>query len=108
MDQPPEAWAAALATLPGMGPARLLALLRRWPPCEAWERVVDRSWLREPEVVCAVRHDPKTLAAAWVATASGIDVAALWQRYVDAGIGVAALGSPAYPAPLAHDIEPPA
>ena len=44
----------------------------------------------------------------WSTAAADVDVAALWQRYVDAGVGVAALGSRAYPAPLADDIEPPA
>jgi DNA processing protein len=107
MNLPPEAWAAALAALPAMGPARHLALLRRWPPRAAWEHVVDQAWLRDADVVGAARCDTRTLAATWSAAAQGVDVAALWQRYVDAGIGVAALGSPAYPAPLAGDIEPP-
>jgi DNA processing protein len=108
MDLPPEAWAAALAMLPGMGPARHLALLRRWPACEAWAHVLDRSWQRDADVVRAARHQRATLAAAWSEAASDIDVARLWERYLDAGIGVAALGSSAYPAPLADDIEPPA
>jgi DNA processing protein len=108
MDLPPEAWAAALAALPAMGPARQLALLRRWPPCDAWLHVVDQTWLRYRDVVAAARHDATTLAAKWSAAAAEIEVGALWQRYVDEGIGVAALGSAAYPAPLANDIEPPA
>ena len=36
---PPEAWAAALACLPAMGPARLRAVLAAWGPEEAWARV---------------------------------------------------------------------
>ena len=43
----------------------------------------------------------------WSAAATRIDVASVWQRHVDAGVGVAALGSAAYPAPLVDDIEPP-
>jgi DNA processing protein len=108
MDLPPEAWSAALAALPAMGPARNLALLRRWPASEAWAHVLDRSWLLDPAVVAAAGHDAAHLAATWSTVAADVDVAALWQRYVDAGVGVAALGSPAYPAPLADDIEPPA
>lgn len=107
MPLPPEAWAAALAALPGMGPARLLALLRRWPPVEAWERILTRGWLDDVALVEAARPDARSLAATWRAAASTTAVEAVWERYVDAGVGVAALGSPAYPAPLRDDVEPP-
>lgn len=106
-DLPPEAWAASLAGLPGMGPARLLALLHRWSPAEAWEQVTRRSWMRNRALATAARPDPEALAAAWSAAAARIDVGSVWQRHVETGIGVAALGSAAYPAPLAVDIEPP-
>ncbi len=108
MRLPPEAWAAALAALPGMGPARNLALLRHWSPPDAWRCVLDRSWLGERDVVSAARSEPAALAELWARAACEIDVEVLWQRHVDAGVGVAALGSPAYPSPLANDIEPPA
>ena len=108
MELPPEAWAAALATLPGMGPARQLALLRRWEPDAAWAHVLERTWLRDREVARVAPPEAVALAEAWSTTAGAVDVAALWQKYLDAGVGVAALGSPAYPAPLADDIEPPA
>lgn len=104
---PPEAWGAALAGLPKMGPVRLLALLRRWSPEQAWERVCRGDWLRDRAVVAAAGLDPKGVAAKWSEAAAGVDVAAVWQCHVDWGVGVAALGSPAYPAPLADDIEPP-
>ena len=35
---PVEAYGAALAALPGMGPVRLAALLARWPADEVWDR----------------------------------------------------------------------
>ena len=38
---PPEAYAVALASLPGMGPARLLDALGHLPPAAAWRRVLD-------------------------------------------------------------------
>ncbi|MEY2405035.1 MAG: processing protein [Acidimicrobiaceae bacterium] len=106
-DLPPEAWATALAGLPRMGPARLLALLRRWTPADAWNQVLRRGWLRHREVALAARPEPETIATLWSQAAARLDVAATWKRHVDAGIGVAALGSAAYPAPLAADIEPP-
>jgi len=77
---PPEAWAVALSTLPSMGSARLVDLLRRWSPREAWERLGSPS----------------------------IDVAAIWQQHLDARVGVAAFGSSTYPEALAVDLDPPA
>jgi DNA processing protein len=91
-----------------MGPARQLALLRRWTPSEAWRRVLDRSWLGDRAISSAATPDPGALADVWAREASTVDVAAMWSRYIAAEVGVAAFGSPAYPAPLADDIEPPA
>ncbi|MEY2458317.1 MAG: processing protein [Acidimicrobiaceae bacterium] len=106
-DLPPEAWGAALAGLPSMGASRLLALLRCWSPSEAWAHVSRGSWMRERAVVTTAGLDPSALATKWSAAAALIDVSAVWQRHVEAGVGVAALGSAAYPAPLVDDIEPP-
>ena len=105
---PPEAWSAALAGLPGMGPARLLAVLRHWSPDDAWEHLRRRAWLRERDVVAVAGPDPKGLAALWSARVAATDVAAVWRRHVDAGVGVISLQSAAYPAALADDVEPPA
>ena len=104
---PPEAWSAALCSLPAMGPARLLGFLRRWQPEEAWHRVTDGSWLHHREVVLAVGSDAARMAELWVASADATDVAAVWQRHIDRGIGVFTMRSPSYPAPLRDDIEPP-
>ena len=40
---PPEAFAAALASMPSMGPARLRALLAEEPPAIAWERAAHEE-----------------------------------------------------------------
>lgn len=95
-DLPPEAWAVALAGLPAMGPARLRSVLQRWPAREAWERVRGRA-------VC----DAGALTEVWAIAASTVDVGAAWQQHVEAGIGVAVLGSSTYPDALACDVEPP-
>ncbi|MEY2465090.1 MAG: processing protein [Acidimicrobiaceae bacterium] len=105
---PPEAFAATLAGLPGMGPGRLLALLRRWEPAVAWDRVATRSWLSHRDIVAAAGNGAAALADTWVAAARSTDVASVWARHEEAGVGVAALGSAAYPAALAADVEPPA
>lgn len=104
---PPEAWSAALAGLPGMGPARLLAFLRRWSPNDAWHHVSWRTWMREPEVAAASR-DVRRHAEVWSSHARAIDVETVWQHHVDAGIGVMSLHSRGYPGVLVDDVEPPA
>jgi DNA processing protein len=91
-----------------MGPARLLGLLRTWPPEEAWHHIRDGSWLQHREVVVAMGTGAARHAELWMACADITDVGAVWQRHVDAGIGVFTLRSPSYPTPLVDDVEPPA
>ena len=81
---PPEAFAAALASMPSMGPARLRALLAEEPPALAWER------------------------AAHEGGASVRDVARAWQRHTALGIRVLLAGQPAYPERLEDDPQAPA
>lgn len=104
---PPEAWAAALAALPGMGPSRLHALLAHWSPDAAWLHVLEGTWVTDTPLRPAAGRSPEHLAARWASAARGVDVEAVWSGLRAAGVGVAALGSAAYPAPLAGDIEPP-
>ena len=77
---PPEAYAAALAAMPCMGPAKLRDLLDRCSPEKAWAAAGDRH----------------------------IDVADRWKGYANAGVGVHLLGQPGYPHMLAEDHEAPA
>lgn len=104
---PPEAWAAALAALPGMGPSRLRALLLRWPPEAAWSRVLDGSWIIDRPLALAAGRSPGQLATRWSSAAQRVHVEAVWRDLLAAGVGVAALGSAAYPVALAEDVEPP-
>ena len=98
-----EAYAAALTALPGMGPRRLLALLRRLAPDEAWHAARAR---RVPPEVDLHARDPGRLAAAWAtAPVDPSDVAAACDA---AGVDVHVLGADGYPEILAHDPEPPA
>ncbi|HEX2273548.1 MAG TPA: DNA-processing protein DprA, partial [Acidimicrobiales bacterium] len=105
---PPEAYGAALAVLPGMGPARLAALLDRWRPEEAWGRVLANGAVADPAVAAACRPDPPGVAIAWARAAARVDVSAVWAAHRRAGVTVALRGSPEYPAPLAGDHEAPA
>lgn len=104
---PDGAWAAALAGLPAMGPGRLLALLRAWPSRVAWEKVAAGRAHRHPAVARACGRDIDDVVEAWTRASRQLDPAAVWEAHVLAGIGIATLGSPAMPAPLRDDIEPP-
>ncbi len=81
---PQEAFAAALASMPSMGPARLRALLATDPPSVAWAR------------------------AGGGAAASEGDVARVWERHTTLGITVLLAGEPLYPPRLADDPQAPA
>ena len=74
---PEAAYAAALAGLPGMGPTRLLALVRAARPSAAWART------------------------------GGGDVGRVEEAYERAGVAVHVLGDDTYPAVLARDHQPP-
>ena len=77
---PPEAFAAALAALPGMWPLKLTEVLASYTPQEAWCRVGDAA----------------------------VDVAAGWAAYQAHGIAVHLHGRPGYPPSLAGDHQAPA
>ena len=81
---PEEAFAAALASLPSMGPSRLRTLLAADPPSVAWAQVGEGA--------------DDSVAA----------VARAWQRHAELGIGVLLAGQPGYPPRLAEDPQAPA
>lgn len=105
---PAEAFAAALAGLPAMGPARLAALLGLWAPEEAWRRIVRGRALGDPVLMGACRPDPVAVASAWRRVAAATSVESVWQSHRAAGVGVRVLGDPGYPGVLAVDHEAPA
>jgi DNA processing protein len=81
---PEEAYAAALASVPAIGPATLRGLLASDPPSVAWAR--SRG-----------------------ATEGSVrDVARIWARHTDAGIAVLVPGHASWPARLAGDPQAPA
>jgi DNA processing protein len=104
---PGAAFVAALAGLPAMGPARLAALLGRWRPQEAWDRVRAGAAHLDPDVARAARRLPPSVAARWRQESARVDVAANWADHAAAGVAVVARGETGYPAPLEDDPEPP-
>ncbi len=87
-DLPPAAYAAALASLEGLGPARLRHLLARASPPAAWAEM--------------------RAGGRWAAAARQVDVAALWAHHRELGIDVLVAGDARYPAVLAGDDQAPA
>lgn len=96
----------ALSALPAMGPARLGALLERWPADEAWARVRAGNALDDEATAAAVRGDAPALARRWQLAARARDVDALWRAHVDAGVQVLTAADADFPAPLRADVEP--
>ncbi|MCU1448710.1 MAG: dprA [Acidimicrobiales bacterium] len=79
VSQPPEAYAAAVAALPGMWWGKLAQALSTSSPEAAWSRI----------------GDPR------------VDVAAVWDAYVRAGVAVCLHGGPGYPQALVEDHQAP-
>jgi DNA processing protein len=109
VDVPDEAYAAALSGLPKMTPVRLRALLRRFPPAEAWARlgVGDPALRPDPSPSHPGAARPDQVLAAWRQGAQR-DVAALWDRCERAGVTVHLLGRTTYPPELVDDLAAPA
>lgn len=104
---PAEAYAAALASLPGVGPGRLAGLLTSWSPAHAWARVRDAQVAGQPWLPRGA-GERDALVTAWSRAARTADVAAVWRRYAAAGVSVHLLGTPGYPPLLAADHAAPA
>lgn len=90
-----RACAAALASLAGMTPVRLAALVAGWTPEDAWARVVAGSHPRDPD-------------RRFAAGARGVDPMAVAERYARSGISVLVPDDPGYPASLRGDPGAPA
>lgn len=107
-DPPDEAYLTAVASLPAMGPFRLLALFRGFGAKGAWRQVTSGRLPAVPALEGRLGRDPAALVRRWAHAAGRLDVAELWAAHLAAGVRTAALGSPQYPAALAEDPEPPA
>jgi DNA processing protein len=111
---PSVAFAAALTTLPQMGPSRLRAVMDgaggdggRRDAEAAWRAIADGALC--DDVLGALRHsDPRTLARAWRDATHSTDPAAVLDACTAGAIRVVPLGDADYPGLLADDPEPPA
>jgi DNA processing protein len=100
-----EAYAAALAELPGMGPGALLGLLRRHDPRTAWTAVLAGA---ERRPVATPGPAPVGTRVQWDEAARRVDVAGRWSALTARGTRVVYHDGPGYPVALADDHAPPA
>ena len=102
---PIEAWAIALAALPGVGPSRLRWLLTQGEPEAVWRRVCSGS-LKKVVNDESLRIPPAFFEQCSVA-AKSMDPVAFWNAHIEAGIGVMTRWSASFPAALADDDDTP-
>lgn len=105
-----EACAAALARLPGIGPARLVEILRESDPCDAWCSILAGELTRPParqQLPLAGLAGQGERRTSWAEAAARFDVEASWSRARAAGIGVTWIGRDDFPESLAADPHPP-
>ncbi len=106
---PAEAYLAALAGLPGMGPRRLGALLEvNSGAAAAWASVVAGTSAADPAVAATLGRDPAGRAARWAVDAQAVEPEELLARHRAAGVTLLTPWHAAWPARLVDDPEPPA
>jgi len=103
---PPEAHAAALAGFSHMTVHRLLALLRRHHPIEAYAVAVGDVRPAPGSLIEKVLANPD-VRDAWAASARRVSPAEVWDRCRALDIEVSVVGTAAHPALLADDPLPP-
>lgn len=102
-----QGYLIALASLPGVGPARLRALVAAWTPAGAWQRVTEGRALAHPLVAARAGSDPQTLTSSWRRASASIDPAALSAAHLSAGVQVLHRCDEAFPERLVDDPDPP-
>jgi DNA processing protein len=121
---PPEAYAAALASMPDAHPSTLASLLCGIDAVTLWQGLVDGDrhvvaharaalqgnrvddFLDEQRPQISERVD--VVVKRWQSVLRADPPAAIWQRYCDAAVGVATRDSASYPAALVDDLAAPA
>ncbi len=128
-----DAFAAALACLPGAGPATLVAMLQSWSPEEAWRRIRAGRLVRprrthegaqqlevpldHPGLETTHRLPPHARrqsagvidqrpTRSWEEVARHVDPPGWWAKFADRGVRVTWRGHPSYPTALISDPQP--
>lgn len=103
----PAVLVAALSGLPGMGPARLGAVLAAFGTAGAWQEIRAGRVHRHPGVAAALGRGAAHQAGQWARAASAVDLDAVAARHKAAGVRLALPGRAGFPARLAVDPDPP-
>lgn len=108
-EEPGSAYVAALAGLPGMGPATLVDILGRFEPAEAWAEVRAGRLVRPgaPVEAAVLFQSPPKPRREWAPVAARVDPPAWWAPAETAGIRVTRPGRHDYPAALERDPQKP-
>jgi DNA processing protein len=106
-DLPAAAFLAALAGLPRLGPRRFQALLAEGDPVDVWQGLAAGRYRPSPLVAETLEPDGPPLLRRWQSALARIDVAAVWEAHLAAGIQVIARDDPRYPPAFAEDPDPP-
>ena len=119
---PDAIYAAALAGLPGMGPATLTSLLDTAGPASVWQAILDGEVIRRrgrrgdaapverlpvEEALPLDGGQAVTGPPTWQVAARGLDLAQLGRRLSVRAVGVTWRGEERYPMALRRDPEPP-
>ncbi len=102
-----QGFLTALASLPGVGPKRLAALLDADEPARVWEDVRTGSLGRHTGVIEALGSRAPKLLDDWRARASDMDPRTLGAAQRSLGIDLLLPADDAYPDAFRHDPEPP-
>ncbi len=97
----------AIASLPGVGPARLRLLLESGPPGQVWARLRAGTIADDPLVSHRLGAKAAGLGEQWRKASAAIEPEELERRQRDLGIRYLDPGDPEYPAAFRDDIEPP-
>lgn len=103
-DLPPEAFAAALASLDRLTPGRLASLLRAGPWREVWQMVAG-AVPPSPTVARVIAQRPG-LAGAWQASAASRPPTSVWEACLATDTQVVVVGAEQYPSLLSFDPLP--
>ena len=99
--------ATALASLNGVGPARLRALLSAGSPAEVWQRLIRGDLAQDASMLHSLGARAEDLLAKWRQEARSMDPDGLAHRSEQLGLRLLDAEDADYPADFRDDPEPP-
>lgn len=100
-------YASAIASLPGVGPARLGVLWAAGEPDEVWRRICDGSIRRVPSVVESLGAKAETTLNVWRREGRLVEPHDLARTHATSGYRLLDAADDDYPSAFRNDLEPP-